>query len=172
MRDASIERHYAESGLADTVLQALEKVLGGTDVPRLEDLPPVDELHIRGREATFEMIHNAQFSSDDHVLDVGCGVGGPSRWLAQMCGCRVSGLDITEAFCKVATLLARHTGLEKQVKYYHGSALDIPFEEDYFDGVWMQHVNMNIEDKSHLFSECRRVLRPGGKLVFYEIITG
>ena len=172
MNDAekNIEDHYAHYGLVETVRDELEQSLKGADQVDLDALAPFDEFHIRGREATLEMIELAGFASGSHVLDVGCGVGGPSRWLAKHCTCRVTGLDITEAFCTVATELAERTGMQAQVDYRHGSALDMPFGDNSFDGVWMQHVNMNIEDKQVLFSECRRVLRPGGTLVFYEII--
>jgi ubiquinone/menaquinone biosynthesis C-methylase UbiE len=171
MHEQNIEAHYEKTGMADAVMDAFRDVLSNEDRLKLEELSPVDEFHIRGREATFEMIHYAQFTSDNHILDVGCGVGGPSRWLAQLCGCRVTGLDVTEVFCELATLLAKRTGLENQVQYRHGSALDMPFEDDSFDGVWMQHVNMNIQDKPVLFSEIQRVLKPGGRLAFYEILA-
>jgi len=171
MHDKTIADHYVKIGLADSVMEALKDVLRNSDSLKLEELSPVDEFHIRGREATLEMIKHAQFTDDDHVLDVGCGVGGPSRWLAKLCGCRVTGLDITKAFCEVATTLAKHTGMANRVRYRHGSALDMPFETDSFDGVWMQHVNMNIKDKPGLLQECHRVLKPGGKFAFYEIIA-
>lgn len=172
MHEKNVETHYVKTRMANSVMDVFKKVLEKPGILTLEKMSPIDEFHIRGREATLEMIERAQFNRGEHILDVGCGVGGPSRWLAKLSGCRITGLDVTQEFCQVATLLAKRLGIENQVQYHHGSALDMPFDADSFDGVWMQHVNMNIENKSGLFREIHRVLKSGGKFVFYEILAG
>lgn len=70
-----------------------------------------------------------------HVLDVGSGLGGPARTLAVEYGCRVTGLDLTEEFCRVAIMLTARVGLQEHTAFRHGSALDLPFEEATFDAV-------------------------------------
>ena len=107
-----------------------------------------------------------------HVLDVGCGIGGPARTLAAEFGCRVTGLDLTEEFCRAAEMLTARLGLSDKVTLQHGSALGMPFDGGVFDAVWIQNVSMNIEDKERLYSEIRRVLRPGGRLALQEVMSG
>lgn len=163
--------HYGRSGLGEAILQALRDA--GKDPERftLDDLAAVDEFHIRGRQATEELVRLAAFTAGARVLDVGCGIGGPSRQLAQACGCKVTGLDLTAEYCHTARMITERTGLDHLVDYHQGDALDMPFEDRSFDGVWTQHVTMNIPDKEALFRECRRVLRPGGRIALYEILA-
>ena len=97
--------------------------------------------------------------------------GGPTRHLATQYGCRVTGLDITEEYCEVATLLAERTGLVDRLEYRHGDALDMPFEDGSFDRVWTQHASMNIAEKARLFGEMYRVLIPAGRLLLYDIVA-
>jgi ubiquinone/menaquinone biosynthesis C-methylase UbiE len=83
-----------------------------------------------------------------HLLDIGCGIGGPSRLFAQEHGCRVTGIDVTADHVRTAEALARRVGLGARVSYRHASALALPFEPETFDGAYMMHVGMNIEDKT------------------------
>ena len=106
------------------------------------------------------------------VLDVGCGVGGPARMLARRHGCLVTGLDVTKAFCDLGTFLTEKTGLSGAVEFRCGSALEMPFEKNSFDMAWMQHMMMNVSDKSTLLGEVARVLKPGGKLGFFDVFAG
>jgi ubiquinone/menaquinone biosynthesis C-methylase UbiE len=103
-----------------------------------------------------------------HILDVGYGIGGPSRTIAEGCGCRVIGIDLTEEFVRTAAALAGRVGLAGRVTYRQASALALPFEPDAFDGAYMLHVGMNISDKSGLFSEVRRVLKPGSWFAIFD----
>lgn len=103
---------------------------------------------------------------------MGCGLGGPSRFLASTYGCRVSGIDLTPQFVETATQLARLTRLEARVDYRLGDALAIPFEAASFDVVWSQNVAMNISDRERLYSEIHRVLRPRGKYAFSDVVSG
>lgn len=71
-----------------------------------------------------------------------------------------------------ARLLNRLTGLEDRIEVHPGSALELPFPNDAFDVVWMQHVGMNIEDKRRLYAETGRVLKPCGRYAFQEMAAG
>jgi ubiquinone/menaquinone biosynthesis C-methylase UbiE len=172
--DESIEprvsRHYARSDLELAILDAL--VASGKDIERLvpSDLSLVDEFHTGGRRATVESAAQAGLNSTMHILDIGCGIGGPSRYFAEAYGCRVTGIDLTEDYVRTADALAKRVGLEGRVAYRQTSALALPSEPDTFDGAYMMHVGMNIADKSTLFAEARRVLKPGGVFAIYDVM--
>ncbi len=103
---------------------------------------------------------------------MGCGIGGPSRFLAKAFGCRVAGLDLTAEFIEVANMLARRTGLADKVSYRQGDALDLPFADASFDLVWSQNAAMNIADRDRLYAEMRRVLKPAGRLAIQDVAAG
>lgn len=171
-RARAIQSHYARGDLGAAILAALKEA--GKDVDRLtpDDLAPVDEFHTRGRAATVELARRLALKGTEKVLDLGCGVGGPSRYLAWTFGCRVTGLDLTPEFCRVATMLAERTGLAEKVEYQAGDALHMPFADQSFDVVWSQNVVMNISDRAQLYAEIRRVLKPGGRYAFSDIVAG
>ncbi|WP_119070364.1 class I SAM-dependent methyltransferase [Rubrobacter indicoceani] len=169
----SVGEHYSygQGGLLERIAASL--VANGLDPQNLtpEDLAPVDQFHSRGRQATLDLADVSGITAEMRVLDVGGGLGGPARTLASQVGCTVEVLDLTEEFCRVGRELTARTGLDGLVFFTHGNALDIPFPAASFDAVWTQHSTMNIPDKPRLYSEIRRVLKPGGKLVMHEIFT-
>ena len=168
----SVQAHYARAGLGDLILAALERA--GKDLDRLtpDDLAPIDAFHIRGRAATLELARAAQVDSTKRVLDVGSGVGGTSRCLAREFGCHVSGIDLTDEYCRVAAMLSDRVGLAGLVDYRQGDATSLPFPDASFDIVWTEHVAMNIPDKPKLYQEMYRVLKPGGTLAIHDILAG
>jgi SAM-dependent methyltransferase len=168
----TIQAHYTRSDLGSTILAALEKA--GKDINRLtpEDLAPVDEFHIRGRAATLELARAASVDSTKRVLDVGSGIGGTSRCLAREFGCRVTGIDLTDEYCRAAEMLSARIGLADLVEYRRGDATNLPFPDASFDIVWTEHAAMNIPDKPRLYQEMHRVLKPGGTLAIYDILAG
>lgn len=168
----SVQAHYTRAGLGELILAALEKA--GKDLSRLtpEDLAPIDEFHIRGRVATLELARVARVDSTKRVLDVGSGVGGTSRCLAREFGCHVTGIDLTDEYCRAAAMLSDRIGLANLVDYRQGDATNLPFPDASFDIVWTEHVAMNIPDKRKLYQEMCRVLKPGGTLAIYDILAG
>lgn len=168
-----VARHYAQAELEKKILDLL--AADGKDIERLTiaDLAPVDEFHTAGREATVAFGAELGFTPDMHVLDVGCGIGGPSRYIAETYGCRVTGIDLTEEFVRTARGLAQRVGLADRIDYRQASALDLPFAPGMFDGAYMMHVGMNIEDKVALFSQVRRVLKDNATFGIYDVmLTG
>jgi ubiquinone/menaquinone biosynthesis C-methylase UbiE len=170
--EASINGQYGQPDLGAELLVTLQGA--GKDINALtpDDLAPFEEIHIRGREATRALAQLSQLREGMEVLDVGCGVGGPARTLASEFGCQLTGIDLTENYCLAAEMLTARVGLADRVIIHQGNALDMPFDDDSFDAVWMQHMAMNIENKVRLFGEVRRVLRPDGRLVLHEIGAG
>lgn len=167
-----VARHYGISDVLAIIVDALRA--DGKDLDSLTpaDLALVDEFHISGREATVELAELAGVHRDMHVLDVGSGVGGSARYLASEFGCRVTGVDLTPQYCEAATALSKMVGLERLVEFHCGSALEMPFDDASFDLAWTQHAQMNIADKPRLYQEIARVLRPGGRFAFHDILAG
>lgn len=135
-----------------------------------EGLAPLDQLHSGGLAFTRFLAKLANIQKDEDVLEVGCGVGGPARMLAAEQGACVTGIDITAGLIDVATRLSEVSGIP--VKFEQGDALDLPFEDESFDLVWTQHAAASIADKDKLYSEMRRVLRPGGRLAMHDLVRG
>jgi len=106
------------------------------------------------------------------VLDLGSGLGRPSRYLAAQYGCRVVGIDITEEYCGVASKLAKHMGLQDLVKYRVGDARDLPFPDESFDLAWTQHASMNIAQKPDLYEGIFWVLKAGGRFAVHGVVQG
>jgi len=163
-----VAQHYAHGSLAAAILKALEAA--GKDPNRLslKDLSPVDEFHIGGRLATVEFAKQLRLQAGMQVLDIGCGLGGASRYIAQEYQCQVTGIDLSGEYVEVAEMLAKLVKLEAQVHYRQSSALALPYADASFDVAYMCHVGMNIADKLALFNEVRRVLRPGGMFGIYD----
>ncbi len=158
---AAVAGHYGKEKLLETILDALRAA--GKDPERLtvEDLATFDHFHLRGRDATLELLRLAGLRAGELVLDVGGGIGGPARTLAEA-GCSVTVLDLTEEFCRTGAALTERVALGARVTFRHASALDMPFEDGAFDAAWTQHSSMNIEDKEQLYKEIARVVRRGG----------
>ena len=168
----NVIEHYRHGTLEEALLQGL--AAAGKDLDRLtpEDLAPADEFHIGGRQATIDFVAEFEPAADTQWLDLGSGLGGPSRYVAQQYKCRVTGVDLSEEYVEVAGSLAERVGLGGKISYRQANALALPFEENSFDGVYMQHVGMNIADKAKLFHEVHRVLKPGGVFALYDVMGG
>ena len=173
---ANLERdvaaHYGQQDLTQKLLAALSA--GGVDPDRLtvDDLGPVDEFHIGGRAATKHAIAKMALTADMHVLDVGCGIGGASRYLASAIGCRVTGIDLTPQYVDAARELSRRTGLGDRITYEVASALAMPLADAGFDAAITLHVAMNIKDRDGLYAEVARVLKPGAQFCVYDVMQG
>jgi SAM-dependent methyltransferase len=171
MSESSISRHYGRRDLLESILEGLRAAGKDPEAPHPDDLG-MDHFHAGGREATLALAGLAGLTSGIEVLDVGGGFGGAARLLASQFGCRVTVLDVTEAFCRVGSELTRRMGLADRVAFHHADALAMPFPDARFDVVWTQHSSMNVEDKERLYREIHRVLRPGGRLALHEILAG
>ena len=97
-----IHSYYSPNDLYDKIIDGLVKLGKDLSQVTLDDLQPVDEFHIRGDTATRELIKLAKFTPDMHILDVGCGIGGSTRRLSHETGCRVTGIDLSNAYIDTA----------------------------------------------------------------------
>ena len=168
--EAQVAKHYTRGRLEETILRALAE--SGKDPQTLAptDLAPVDEFHVGGLASTEELAARMELRPDLHLLDVGCGLGGPARYFASEHSCRVAGVDLSEEFVQVARSLTRLVKLDHLVEFRQSSALHLPFDSRVFDRAYMIHVGMNISDKAAAYREARRVLKTGGLFVVFDIM--
>jgi ubiquinone/menaquinone biosynthesis C-methylase UbiE len=122
----TINKHYGQSVLSVKILTALREAGKDIDALTREDLSSFDEYHGGGLAATRELAQIAELHEGLQVLDVGSGIGGPARTLAAEFGCRVTGLDLTEEFCRTAVVLTNLLHLSDLVTFRQGNALDMP----------------------------------------------
>jgi ubiquinone/menaquinone biosynthesis C-methylase UbiE len=170
--ESAVARHYGLPELAQRIETALAAAGLGTDRIAPEALAPLDEFHIGGRAATAHVVGKMALTPAAHVLDVGCGLGGATRFIAGTRGCRVTGIDLTADYIAVARLLAARTGLTDRIDYHAASALDMPFADATFDAAVTLHVAMNIEDRPALYAEIARVLKPNATFCVYDVMQG
>ena len=166
-----VRAHYRATGLTERLKTALAGLAPETQSLTPQQLGALDQFHTRGLAATAELAELAGIAAGMAVLDVGCGIGGPARFLAATYGCRVTGIDLSEPFVDAARYLTGRTGQSGQVAFQTGSALELAFQDGLFDIVFLQHVAMNIADRARLYSELRRVLKPGGKFATFDIVS-
>lgn len=157
----SVSGHYQHGDLLNAIQGAIAKLGKTIENITIDDLASVDEFHIGGRQATANFLSQLNFSAQDHLLDVGCGLGGTGRYVAQKYKSRVTGIDLTEEYIETGKTLSSWLKLEQQINLQLGNALCLPFPDQSFDGGYMMHVGMNIDQKEQLFAEIQRVLRPG-----------
>ena len=131
------------------------------------------DCHNLGGYRQLEAIANAVATveapnSDDGVLDLGCGLGGPSRFIADRFGCSVTGADVAPLRVDAARALAELTNTTTQTQFLVADATSLPFDDARFAQVWMMDVSIHVRDKRPFFSEIARVLRRDGLLVLHD----
>jgi SAM-dependent methyltransferase len=168
--EPEVARHYGTGGLLDRIRAGLRQAGIDPDRARPADLKPVDEFHIGGAAATEALIDQAQLRRGMRVLDIGCGIGGTARLIAERAAAEMTGIDLTDEFVRTASALSATVGLGDRTRFRTGSALDMPFGDDSFDAALLLHVGMNIADKRALMAEAARVLRPGAPFLLYEVM--
>jgi SAM-dependent methyltransferase len=159
--DHAIAEYWARGDVYELIVSALTRASKSLDTLTIEDLAPVDHLHARGLPATVELGDRMPVKAGDHLLDIGCGIGGPARYFAHRFRCRVSGIDITKPFVEAARKLTALLRMEDRVSIQHGDGTRLPFPAATFDGAYTQHVTMNVADRAGFFAEAFRVLKPG-----------
>jgi arsenite methyltransferase len=118
--------------------------------------------HVGGIEATDELLSLCHIENAHEVLNVGCGIGVGSAYIAKKYRCRVVGVDISEQMIAWSRRRAREARVGARVEFRTADVLDLPFEADRFDVVFAESVLVFVEDKARAIQECVRVTRPGG----------
>ena len=164
----AVADHWGKGDVYSLIISALEKTYKSLDSLTVKDLAPVDHVHARGFPATVELGDRLTIEPQQHILDIGCGIGGPARYLAQRFQCKVSGVDITKPFVEAANKLTHLLGMDDRVIVEHGDGHQLPHEDGVFDGAYTQHVTMNVADRAQFFAEAYRVLKPGAFFALTE----
>ena len=165
-----VRANYDVAGLVGRIRTALAPFTSADQRLTVAQLAGLDQFHTRGILATAELAEAAGLGAGDAVLDLGCGIGGPARYLAATFHCTVTGVDLSASFVEAAEYLTARCGLADRVRCRVGDALHLPFEDGVFDVVFLQHVAMNIADRHALYAEVRRVLKPRGRFATYDVV--
>ncbi|MEM8603763.1 MAG: methyltransferase domain-containing protein [Cyanobacteria bacterium P01_H01_bin.121] len=111
------------------------------------------------------LLQFAQVNQAQAILDVGCGVGGSSLYLAEKFQAQATGITLSPVQAQRASERAAEFNLAAQAQFQVANALALPFADAQFDLVWSLESGEHMPDKAQFLSECCRVLKPGGKLM-------
>ncbi|KOV67638.1 SAM-dependent methyltransferase [Streptomyces sp. MMG1121] len=114
-------------------------------------------------------IEHMKVDQASHVLDLGCGVGGPGLRVVAHTGARVTGISISEEQIKTANRLAAEAGMADRAVFQHGDAMKLPFPDRSFDAVMALESLCHMPDRQQALGEISRVLVPGGRLVLTDV---
>ncbi len=163
---------YSRKHLYSKIIDGLLKAGKDLDTIKPEDLWPVDQFHVGGAESSIKLADQVPLQAGQTWLDAGCGIGGVCRMLAGRHGIKVTGVDLTPEYIDTAKELTDLVGMSNQIQYELANALDLPYQDQVFDGIWTQHVQMNLKSKQNFYNELNRVLKPGGYLVYHDLFQG
>ncbi|MDH5670522.1 MAG: methyltransferase domain-containing protein [Myxococcales bacterium] len=105
---------------------------------------------------------------DTRVLDLGAGYGGAARYLATRFGCHVTCLNLSETQNRRNREFTQDAALSHRIRIVHGN-FERVFEPDAsFDVVWSQDAILHSADRTRVMGEARRVLKPGGLMIFTD----
>ena len=172
--EQAVLRYYShdDADLVPVILDALRRAGCDPEDLSIDDLAGIDEFHALGRAATVTLAELADITEGDRVADLGAGIGGPARYLAGRLGARVTAVEPTPRFRRACEELTRRTGLAHRITTVEGTATAVPLADESVDVVWMQAVALSVADKDSMAREVRRVLRPGGRLAFFDFTAG
>ncbi len=168
----SVQDHYGTANIAAKILAAIPWKPDSGIPLQAQQLYPYDQLH--GRELLATQDHAARLNPrpQDHLLDIGSGIGGPARYFATTFGCRVTGVDVTPDFVAAANDLCGLCGLQDKIDFIEADAAEMPMKAATFDHAYGFYVGMNLPGKLAVLKEAFRVLKPGGRLLWTEVTAG
>ncbi len=114
---------------------------------------------------TWAGVQTGETSKPDRILDVGCGIGGSSLYLAEKFKAAVTGITLSPVQASRASQRATAAGLGDRVDFLVADALQMPFADESFDWVWSLESGEHLPNKIQFLQECYRVLKPGGTLI-------
>ncbi len=168
-----LQAHYGQPGLLEALDAALARCAGGADAAA-GALARADEFHPGGRAATEELARLAGLGAGARVLDLGCGIGGPARWLRRATGPggAVTAVDAVAEYCRAARALNARDPATADIVVEHADVATLDLAGPRFDVVWSQQAQMNVADKAAWLAAVHRHLAPGGRYAFFESFAG
>ncbi|MGZ2369145.1 class I SAM-dependent methyltransferase [Ancylomarina sp. YFZ004] len=152
------------------ILDAIAKMgISKTDITR-KHTSSFDEFHVRGKAVSEELFSQIELNKDSVVLDLGCGLGGTCRMLAEKYDCFVHGIDYLEQHINTAKSLSKLIGLDDKTHFNQADATALPYPSEQFALIITQHVQMCIEDKQKLYAEVKRTLKKGSRFIYYDVL--
>lgn len=165
---AFYDRHPISAAIVRAKLLAARGHLDGL---RPEDLFAHDQDHFGGLAANDALAARAGIAAGTRVADFCAGLGGPARYLAHRYGADVTGIELTPGRVAGAAELTRLVGLQDRVRILEGDVTRAPVASGAMDVVVSQEALLHVADKRAALAEAHRVLRPGGRLVFTDIVA-
>jgi cyclopropane fatty-acyl-phospholipid synthase-like methyltransferase len=145
------------------------KAKGPLNVDDLTALGHLDQYHYLGKQTCYEIVEALQLDDRRHVLDIGSGVGGTSRVIAEASGCRVTAVELQEPLNELAEQLTQRVGLEDKIDYVSGSFMDYQTDTG-FDHFVSLLVFLHIPDRNLVLRHCYRLLKPGGTFFIEDLV--
>ena len=131
-RKADVQAHWTRPGVLARIDAALTELGQDPQILTPEILATIEHLHSGGLATTREQAKRIALTKDSRVLDIGCGIGGPARYLAHTYGCRVDGIDLTPELIETGRVLTERCKLADRVALRVGNALELPYSEQTF----------------------------------------
>lgn len=135
------------------------------------DLATFDQYHYFGAAAVHEAIEALGLADGQQVLDVGAGLGGPARLMADTAGCSVTAIELQPDLFEISRMLTEKCGLSEKVTHLNGDVLAQDFSGEGFDAAVSWLVFLHIADRATLFSVLHAALRPGGRFYFEDYVA-
>lgn len=137
----------------------------------LEYLDRWQHLHYLGKEAVALMASRLDLNENSNVLDIGCGVGGAARYLAQNFSCNITGIDVQAALLKISQDINQTLELDKKITLVNGDALHEKFDGQRFDVWFCILVLVHLKHRKELLSHVKSLLKPQGKFYLEDFIV-
>jgi tocopherol O-methyltransferase len=112
-----------------------------------------------------ELLKWADVKGAENILDVGCGIGGSSLYLADKFEANATGITLSPVQAARATERSLAMSLSQKTRFMVANAQEMPFDDNSFDLVWSLESGEHMPDKTKFLQECYRVLKPGGTLI-------
>jgi sarcosine/dimethylglycine N-methyltransferase len=165
---AFYNRHPISAAIVLAKLRAVHGNLAGL---RPTDLFAHDQDHFGGLAANDTLAERALIGPGTRVVDFCAGLGGPARYFAHRYGADVVGIELTPSRVAGAAELTRLVGLQDRVRVLLGDITRVPLADVSMDAVVSQEALLHVPDKHAALAEALRVLRPGGRLAFTDIVA-
>jgi cyclopropane fatty-acyl-phospholipid synthase-like methyltransferase len=168
---AGIGRMPLYVDIADRVHNEIRELGIAPDQPLTADLLyPFDQLHYHGIDAVRAAAGLIGLGRNSRVLEIGSGLGGPARYLAQTVGCHVTALELQPELHDLASELTRRCGLSKRVVHVRGDALSYPLPVAGFDAGLSWLAVHHILERPRLMQRLAHAIKPQGHVYIEDLV--